>query len=90
MELELSRFRGLVPVEMRGNSSFPPLGDLPYFLSLPAHGFYWFRLAREAAAPRWHQESPPYAEPPVLVLPAGRQAGSVDRVPLRLPGRQLA
>jgi maltose alpha-D-glucosyltransferase / alpha-amylase len=90
VELELSRFRGLVPVEMLGNSSFPPLGDLPYFLSLPAHGFYWFRLAREAAAPRWHQESPPYAEPPILVLPAGRQAGSVDRVPLRLPGRQLA
>jgi maltose alpha-D-glucosyltransferase / alpha-amylase len=29
VELELSRFRGLVPVEMLGNSSFPPLGDLP-------------------------------------------------------------
>jgi maltose alpha-D-glucosyltransferase/alpha-amylase len=91
VELDLSRFRGLVPVELLGNSSFPPLGDLPYFLTLPGYGFYWFRLAREAAAPRWHQESPPYAEPPVLVLPAGRQAASsIDRVPLRLPARQLA
>ena len=91
VELDLSRFRGLVPVELLGNSSFPPLGDLPYFLTLPGYGFYWFRLAREAAAPRWHQESPPYAEPPVLVLPAGRQtARSVDRVPLRLPARQIA
>jgi maltose alpha-D-glucosyltransferase/alpha-amylase len=91
VELDLSRFRGLVPVELLGNSSFPPLGDLPYFLTLPGYGFYWFRLAREAAAPRWHQESPPYAEPPVLVLPAGRQtARSVDRVPLRLPARQIS
>jgi maltose alpha-D-glucosyltransferase / alpha-amylase len=91
VELDLSRFRGMVPVELLGNSSFPPLGDLPYFLTLPGYGFYWFRLAREAAAPRWHQESPPYAEPPVLVLPAGRQtARSVDRVPLRLPARQIS
>ncbi len=91
VELDLSRFRGLVPVEMLGNSSFPPLGDLPYFLTLPGYGFYWFRLAREAAAPRWHQESPPYAEPPVLVLPAGRHTNRrVDRVPLRLPARQVA
>ena len=91
VELDLSRFRGLVPVELLGNSSFPPLGDLPYFLTLPGYGFYWFRLAREAAAPRWHQESPRYAEPPVLVLPAGREtARSINRVPLRLHGRQLA
>ena len=91
VELDLSRFRGLVPVELLGNSSFPPLGDLPYFLTLPGYGFYWFRLAREAAAPRWHQESPSYAEPPVLVLPAGRQtARSADRGPLRLPARQTS
>jgi maltose alpha-D-glucosyltransferase / alpha-amylase len=91
VELDLSRFRGLVPVELLGNSSFPPLGDLPYLLTLPGYGFYWFRLAREAVAPRWHQESPPYAEPPVLVLPAGRQtARSVDRDPLRLPARQIS
>ena len=91
VEVDLSRFRGMVPVELLGNSSFPPLGDLPYFLTLPGYGFYWFRLTREAAAPRWHQESPPYAEPPVLVLPAGRHTNpTVDRVPLRLPARQIS
>jgi maltose alpha-D-glucosyltransferase/alpha-amylase len=88
VELDLARFRGRVPVELLGNSSFPPLGDLPYFLTLPGYSFYWFRLAREAAAPRWHQESPRYAEAPVLVLPAGRE--TARRVPLRLPSRQLA
>jgi maltose alpha-D-glucosyltransferase / alpha-amylase len=87
VELDLTRFRGLVPVELLGNSSFPPLGDLPYFLTLPGHGFYWFRLAKEAVAPKWHQESPRYAEPPVLVLPAERE--TTCRFPL-LPDRQLA
>jgi maltose alpha-D-glucosyltransferase/alpha-amylase len=91
VELDLARFRGRVPVELLGNSSFPPLGDLPYFLTLPGYGFYWFRLAKEAAAPRWHQESPRYAEPPVVVLPAGREtAHRVYSTPLRLPSRQLA
>jgi maltose alpha-D-glucosyltransferase/alpha-amylase len=91
VELDLARFRGRVPVELLGNSSFPPLGDLPYFLTLPGYSFYWFRLATEAAAPSWHQESPRYAEPPVLVLPAGREtARRVYRAPLRLPSRQLA
>ena len=91
VELDLARFKGRVPVELLGNSSFPPLGDLPYFLTLPGHGFYWFRLAKEAAAPIWHQESPRYAEPPVLVLPAGREtAQRVYSTPLRLPSRQLA
>ena len=28
---------------------FPPIGDLPYLLTLPAYGFYWFELA---SAPR--------------------------------------
>src|SRR5215204_1636598 len=91
VEPDLARFRGRVPVELLGNSSFPPLGDLPYFLTLPGYSFYWFRLATEAAAPSWHQESPRYTEPPVLVLPAGREtAHRVYRAPLRLPSRQLA
>ena len=46
VELDLARFRGRVPVELLGNSSFPPLGDLPYFLTLPGHGFYWFELSK--------------------------------------------
>ena len=60
--------QGLVPVELLGNSSSFPFRGSALLPHLPRYGFYWFRLAREAAAPRWHQESPPYAEPPVLVL----------------------
>src|SRR3712207_4149667 len=42
VQLNLAEHRGLMPVEMTGGSPFPPIGDLPYFLTLPAYGFYWF------------------------------------------------
>ena len=45
VELDLKRFRGRVPVEMLGRTAFPPIGELPYLLTLSAYGFYWFRLA---------------------------------------------
>jgi len=53
-ELELSAHAGLVPVEMVGGSAFPPIGQLPYLLTLPPYGFYWFQLAAEAQMPAWH------------------------------------
>ena len=58
VELNLGEFRGHVPVEVLGRSPFPPIGDLPYLLTLPGYGFYWFVLAEEAALPRWHQPVP--------------------------------
>ena len=30
---------------MTGGADFPPIGELPYLLTLPAYGFYWFELA---------------------------------------------
>jgi maltose alpha-D-glucosyltransferase/alpha-amylase len=68
VELDLSRFRGSVPVEMLGRTAFPPIGDLPYLLTLPGHGFYWFRLATGMEAPSWHAERLPPVDLPVLVL----------------------
>ncbi|MCC6074814.1 maltose alpha-D-glucosyltransferase [Pseudomonas sp. GCM10022188] len=53
-ELELSSYAGMVPVEMIGGSAFPPIGQLPYLLTLPPYGFYWFQLAAEAQMPAWH------------------------------------
>jgi maltose alpha-D-glucosyltransferase/alpha-amylase len=44
VELDLSAFKGREPVELFGRSVFPPIGDLPYLLTLSGHGFYWFRL----------------------------------------------
>jgi maltose alpha-D-glucosyltransferase/alpha-amylase len=44
VELDLRRFKGVTPVECMGGVTFPPIGDLPYLLTLPGHGFYWFQL----------------------------------------------
>lgn len=43
-ELDLSRFKGWTPVEMLGRVEFPAIGELPYFVTLGPHAFYWFRL----------------------------------------------
>jgi maltose alpha-D-glucosyltransferase / alpha-amylase len=68
VELDLKRFKGRVPVEMLGRTAFPPIGELPYMITLPAHGFYWFRLTSDVAAPDWHKEVLVSEETPVLVL----------------------
>ncbi len=44
VELDLSQFRGMIPIEMLGLTEFPRIGELPYFLTLGAYAFYWFRL----------------------------------------------
>jgi maltose alpha-D-glucosyltransferase/alpha-amylase len=44
VELDLSAFRGATPVELFGATEFPAVGDLPYFVTLGPHGFYWFSL----------------------------------------------
>jgi len=95
VELDLSRYRNRVPVELIGGGTFPPLGNLPYLLTLPGYAFYWFRLAPEgeASPPSWHQSAPPLSSQPlpVVVLPVGREvAGNGHRIPLRLGARQRA
>jgi maltose alpha-D-glucosyltransferase/alpha-amylase len=44
VELDLSKYDGWTPVEIIGETPFPQIGQLPYFLTLGPHGFYWFRL----------------------------------------------
>jgi maltose alpha-D-glucosyltransferase/alpha-amylase len=44
VELDLSDHRGSTPVELTGGVRFPDIGELPYLLTLPGHGFYWFQL----------------------------------------------
>ncbi|HEU4460348.1 MAG TPA: maltose alpha-D-glucosyltransferase [Methylibium sp.] len=68
VELDLSAFKGRVPVELLGRAAFPPIGELPYLLTIPAHGFYWFRLSSDAPAPAWHEALTPAEDRPVLVL----------------------
>ncbi len=75
VELDLSAFKACVPVELLGRSPFPPIGDLPYLLTLPGHGFYWFVLAEAAELPRWHEPIPePLPDFITLVLRDGWRA----------------
>ncbi len=82
VELDLKRFKGRVPVELMGRTPFPPVGELPYLLTLPSCGFYWFRLAAasEVDVPRWHEERLPREDLPVLVLFDGWSSFFRDRV----------
>ncbi len=72
VELDLSQYKGHVPVELLSRSVFPPVGDLTYLLTLPPYAFYWFVLTTEADAPSWHEDlSPMLPELVTLVLSSG-------------------
>ncbi len=51
VELDLSAYKGLVPVEMLGRTEFPMIGELPYLLTLGPNGFFWFSLGPKAPPP---------------------------------------
>jgi maltose alpha-D-glucosyltransferase/alpha-amylase len=50
VELDLSKWKGLVPVELFSGNEMPVIGDAPYFLTMHPHAFYWFTLQPRAAA----------------------------------------
>ncbi|MBV9913939.1 MAG: maltose alpha-D-glucosyltransferase [Sinobacteraceae bacterium] len=80
VEVDLAEYKGTVPIEMLGRTPFPPVGDLPYLLTLPSYGFYWFRLSREEQPPVWHDERLPREDLPVLVLFDGWTSFFPERV----------
>ena len=45
-EIDLSEWEGYEPVELIGETRFPMIGDLPYFMTFGPHSFYWFRLEK--------------------------------------------
>ncbi len=47
VELDLSDFSSMVPIEVYGRTEFPIIREQPYFLSLGPHSFYWFALVPE-------------------------------------------
>src|SRR5690606_5018520 len=77
VELDLSPWKGAVPIELAGRSAFPPIGDLPYLVTLPAYGFYWFLLADEAQAPSWHQPMPAIVPEFVTLTTTGGHLASI-------------
>ncbi|XVS60768.1 maltose alpha-D-glucosyltransferase [Actinosynnema sp. CA-299493] len=44
VDVKLPGLDGAVPVELTGGARFPAVGGERYQLTLPGHGFYWFRL----------------------------------------------
>ena len=85
-ELDLAAYAGRVPVELSGRSSFPPVGALPYLMTLPAYGFFWFLLTEETDSPSWHL---PVAQPLPEFVTLTTRDGRVDTAVAGREGRQL-
>lgn len=76
-ELDLAHWKERVPQEMLGRTNFPPIGDLPYLVTLAPYGFYWFRLnEKPASAP---EQAVPVPEFETLVVPFGSTWMTLDR-----------
>jgi maltose alpha-D-glucosyltransferase/alpha-amylase len=71
VELDLSEFNGATPMEMTGGTNFPRVGELPYLLTLPAYGFYWFQLSAAAVQDESRYGPGPQPELFTLVLTEG-------------------
>ncbi len=50
VELDLSAFKDMVPVELFGRMEFPVITGMPYLLTMGPHNFYWFSLEPKRAA----------------------------------------
>ena len=46
-ELDLAEHSGARPIELFGRTEFPPVGDLPYLVTLGPYAFHWFSLTRQ-------------------------------------------
>ncbi|WP_185983865.1 maltose alpha-D-glucosyltransferase [Aureimonas mangrovi] len=95
VELDLSAHAGSVPVEMLGLSTFPAIGQLPYLLSLPAYGFFWFALTPPAALREGAAGPQPLPEFNTLVITGdlkdtipGRNRREIEAVLPEFVGRQ--
>ncbi len=70
-ELDLSAYKGTIPLELFGRTPFPPIGELPYFITVGPHAFYWFKLEQTRA---------PEVAAPLAKLPALEATGSWEGI----------
>ena len=90
VEMDLSKWKGMRPLELFGHTEFPAIGELPYLLTLPGYAFYWFSLEPPPSG-GGEEEAAAYV-PPALAgqeraQPARRRrAGDAGRRAGRLPG----
>jgi maltose alpha-D-glucosyltransferase / alpha-amylase len=94
-EIDLSPWRGRVPLEMLGRTTFPAIKSDPYLITLPPYGFYWFQLCEKIASE--FEVSAAAVEFETLVLTGGwrtllegrtRSVLERDVLPAFLPGRR--
>ena len=80
VELDLSSFKGRVPVELSAGTPFPPIGELTYLLTLPPYGFYWFALGTMSDWPSWHTPAPEPLPEFVTLVVRGRVSDALLRM----------
>lgn len=93
-ELDLSKWKGLRPVELAGRTELPLIGDSPYLVTLGGHAFYWFSLERPKTAEQDEREAayqPPAIEamgPWPSLLKSDDAAALEAALPAYLAGRR--
>ena len=68
VELDLSAFQGMMPVEIFGRTKFPEIEEEPYFICMSPYGFYWFTLQVQHSL----AESPRHRPAPATLTVAGK------------------
>jgi len=90
VQLDMSAYQGMVPVELFGRTSFPPIQAAPYFLSLGPHSFYWFYLTPSQAASEGAPSESGEAVLPVMEADFGKESffngKAASRLEELLPG----
>jgi maltose alpha-D-glucosyltransferase / alpha-amylase len=88
-ELDLSMFQDRVLVEMLGRTTFPPIREQPYVLTLGPYQYHWLALEREPSRISL-SKMPQFADAPVetveIELPSVTTSGQWTAL-LRGPGR---
>ncbi len=57
VQLDLARYNKMVPVELFGQSQFPPVAGTKYGMTLGPYAFYWFSLESAGSEVSAHQET---------------------------------
>ncbi len=87
-ELDLTPWRGLIPVEMFGRVEFPRIEERPLFLTLGPHSFIWFALEADPSG-RGHEIRPVEEKAPIISGPADLErllSGGARALASVLPG----
>ncbi|MGD9849969.1 MAG: maltose alpha-D-glucosyltransferase [Nitrospirales bacterium] len=95
VELDLSEFKGRRPLTLFGRSKFPPIGDLPYLLTLSGYSFYWFALEPVAKVGIPQTDIPEKSLPTITIpkdwdhLIQKREKGKLENIlPAYIQGRR--